>query len=192
MGTQDACVLEFDLYAAGDSLTFEYVFGSEEYLEYVGTFNDAFAFFISGPGFASLTNIALIPGTSDYVTINEINSLVNEEFYINNGTGATAPYSTDPYYIEYDGFTTVLSASTALTIDEWYHLKLVIADDLDGAYDSGVFLKSNSISVGCVSAPEICNSSTIIATALSMTESPKQFQYLPVVQQHSVRVEVYY
>jgi hypothetical protein len=158
LGTQDACVLEFDLYAAGDSLTFEYVFGSEEYLEYVGTFNDAFAFFISGPGFASLTNIALIPGTSDYVTINEINSLVNEEFYINNGTGATAPYSTDPYYIEYDGFTTVLSASTALTIDEWYHLKLVIADDLDGAYDSGVFLKSNSISVGCVSAPEICNS----------------------------------
>ena len=47
----DGCVLEFDFEAGGDSISFNYVFGSDEYLGYVNTaFNDIFAFFLSGPG----------------------------------------------------------------------------------------------------------------------------------------------
>jgi hypothetical protein len=57
--THDACVLEFDFVPFGDSIKFNYVFSSEEYTqEYVCSFNDAFAFFISGPGIAGLKNIA--------------------------------------------------------------------------------------------------------------------------------------
>lgn len=39
--TQDAAVLEFDFTAQADSITFEYVFASEEYSDYANTgFND--------------------------------------------------------------------------------------------------------------------------------------------------------
>ncbi|MFN3874868.1 MAG: choice-of-anchor L domain-containing protein, partial [Flavobacteriales bacterium] len=49
--THDRAVLEFDCVPQGDSVKFRYVFGSEEYPEYVCTnFNDAFGFFLSGPG----------------------------------------------------------------------------------------------------------------------------------------------
>ena len=40
-----------DFEAGGDSISFNYVFGSDEYLTYVNTqYNDIFAFFLSGPG----------------------------------------------------------------------------------------------------------------------------------------------
>ena len=42
---------EFDFHAGGDSISFNYVFGSDEYPAYVNTqYNDIFAFFLSGPG----------------------------------------------------------------------------------------------------------------------------------------------
>ena len=47
----DAAVLEFDFVPTGDSLAFNFVFGSDEYPEFAnGSFNDAFGFFLSGPG----------------------------------------------------------------------------------------------------------------------------------------------
>lgn len=143
--THDACVLEFDIYAPGDSLKFDYVFGSDEYPEFVGSINDAFAFFITGPGFASLTNMALIPGTALPVTIDNVNAGSYSMYYIPNGTGGVGVYATDPYYNEYDGFTTVLEASAEVMPCEWYHLKLVVADESDFIYDSGVFLKAKSL-----------------------------------------------
>lgn len=48
--TYDASVLEFDFVPESDTLRFRYVFGSEEYSDYVfSTFNDVFGYFISGP-----------------------------------------------------------------------------------------------------------------------------------------------
>jgi len=35
LSTHNACVLEFDVDVKFDTLVFDYVFGSEEYLEYV-------------------------------------------------------------------------------------------------------------------------------------------------------------
>ena len=47
----DVCILEFDFVAAGNEVSFNYSFGSDEYLEWVNSsFNDVFAFFLSGPG----------------------------------------------------------------------------------------------------------------------------------------------
>lgn len=143
--THDACALEFDVYSPGDSLKFDYVFGSEEYPEYVGSINDAFVFFISGPGYPTLTNIALIPGTTLPVTIDNVNATSYPMYYIPNGTGGTGIYATSPYYIEYDGFTTVLTAEAEVTPCEWYHLKLVVGDESDYVWDSGVFLRAKSL-----------------------------------------------
>ncbi|MEY3398068.1 MAG: hypothetical protein RL220_662, partial [Bacteroidota bacterium] len=75
----DPSIIEFDFIATGDSLDFQFVFGSEEYLEYVGSaFNDGFGFFISGPGISGpytngAVNIALVPGTDTPVAINNVN-----------------------------------------------------------------------------------------------------------------------
>jgi gliding motility-associated-like protein len=143
--TNDACVLEFDVTVTSDSLSFNYVFGSDEYLEYVFSFNDGFAFFIDGPGIVGTQNIALVPGTTDPVSIDNVNNVVNPEYYVDNGTGFEAPYSTDDYYIQYDGFTTVLTAKAAVIPCETYHLKLVVADALDCILDSGVFIEAGSL-----------------------------------------------
>jgi len=52
--TFDASVIEMDIVPTTDTLCFKYVFGSEEYLEYVNSqFNDVFAFLVEGPGFGT-------------------------------------------------------------------------------------------------------------------------------------------
>ena len=145
--TNDACVLEFDVTVTADTLKFNYIFGSEEYLEFVGTsYNDAFAFWISGPGIPTPVNMAVIPGTAVPVTINNVHPGSFPAYYVNNGTGFTAPFSTDPGYVQYDGLTTVLEARSVVIPCETYHLKLAIADEFDGILDSGVFIEAGSLS----------------------------------------------
>ncbi len=139
----DACVLEFDFIPSGDSVKFNYVFSSEEYtLAYVCSYNDAFAFFISGPGITGQRNIALVPGTNIPVSIFNVNEV---EF-------GTCPNNTAYFhdnilnkYFTHDGHTVVLSASSAVQPCNTYHLKLVIADAVDGILDSGVFLEGKSL-----------------------------------------------
>ena len=143
----DAAVLEFDFIPLDNTISFNYVFGSEEYPEYVGSsYNDAFGFFITGqnPGGGNYTNqnIALVPSTTTPVTINNVNSGSYSQYYINNGSGAT---------IVYDGFTTVLTAFADVVPCQQYHIKIAICDIGDGIYDSGVFLQANSFGTDAVS-----------------------------------------
>jgi len=136
--TNDAVLLQFDFQVQSDNIEFEYIFASEEYNEFVGSFNDVFGFFISGPGIVGEENIALVPGTTTPVSINNIN-LGNYWQYFNNNEGGTTN-------IEFDGYTTSLKAQkTGLIPCSTYTLKLIIADAGDAAYDSGVFLKANSL-----------------------------------------------
>jgi len=149
--TFDAAVLEFDFIPVGDSIKFNYVFGSEEYLEFVNSgVNDAFGFFLSGPGITgpytnSAVNLALIPNSTTPVTIDNVNSTTNSAYYVVNGTGTNAPYNTNPQYIQYDGHTVVLTAQSQVVCGQTYHLKIAIADAGDGVWDSGVFLEGGSL-----------------------------------------------
>lgn len=152
--TYNAAVLEFDFVPQSDTVRFEYVFGSEEYPEWVGDqFNDVFAFFISGPGIAGNQNMALIPGTTLPVAINNVNNgstnngpCNNCNYYVNNGTGNNAPFNNNPFYVQYDGFTTPLKAVSPVQCGETYHLIIAIADVGDAIFDSGIFLSANSLS----------------------------------------------
>jgi gliding motility-associated-like protein len=154
-GTQtfNAAVLEFDFVPYSDSVRFNYVFGSEEYPEYVGsTFNDVFAFFISGPGIAGMQNIATLP-SGQAVAINNVNNgqtntgpCMNCSYYVNNGNGSNGPYNSSNTYIQYDGYTTVMTAESEVQCGETYHLVITIADAGDAIYDSGIFLEANSLS----------------------------------------------
>jgi gliding motility-associated-like protein len=145
--TFDAAVLEFDFIPQGDTVEFQYIFASEEYPEFVFSFNDVFAFFISGPGISGgIQNLALVPGTSEPVSINTINSSTNTSLYISNGNGQSGSSFTDPKAVQFDGFTVPLTAISKVTPCKKYHLKIAIADVADGSYDSGVFLKGGSLS----------------------------------------------
>jgi gliding motility-associated-like protein len=147
--TNDAAVLEFDFVPTSDVISFKYVFGSEEYLEFVTSFNDAFGFFLSGPnpsgGNYVDQNLAIVPGTTNTpVSIFNVNNISNSTYYVDNGTGATAPQNSDPTVIQFDGFTTPLTATAAVNCGDTYHIKIVVADVNDFAYDSGVFLEAGS------------------------------------------------
>ena len=155
--TNDACVLEFDFVSTGDSIQFDYQFGSEEYPNYTCTqFNDVFGFFISGNEYASPTNIALVPGTNIPVAINSINGgSPTGAGVIGNCTGMGTGSPFTQYFINninglppvYDGLTTVLTAKAAVTPCSTYHLKLGVADGSDLILDSGVFLEAGSLTV---------------------------------------------
>ena len=168
-GTNDACVIEFDFIPIGDSVKFNYVFGSEEYLEWVNSsFNDVFGFFLSGPGISgpysnNAVNIATIPGTTTAVSINNVNNVSNSSFYIDNGDGFSPPQNTDPTVTQLDGITVVLEASYAVQCNQTYHIKLAIADAGDAAFDSGVFLEGGSFSSAGVSVEAgIANGDTLL------------------------------
>ena len=106
--TNDAAVLEFDFVAAGGTISFEYVFASEEYNEFVGSsFNDVFGFFIDGQ------NIALVPGTSTAVSINNVNNGLNSQFYNDNSPDDLG--TPTPFLTQADGFTVVLTAVGTIT-----------------------------------------------------------------------------
>lgn len=155
----DNAVLEFDFIPTGDTLSFSYIFGSEEYPEYVNSFNDAFGFFLSGPGISGpytspagfpdgSANIAVIPGTTIPVTIDNVNNGNGNCF----SGGPTGPCTNCEFYIDncdiedvaMDGQTTVLEAFSLVQCGETYHIKLAIGDALDGAFDSAVFLQEGS------------------------------------------------
>lgn len=155
-----AAILEFDFIPTGDSLHFRFVFASEEYPTYVcSAFNDAFGFFLSGPGLNgpftnNAINIALVPGTTVPITINTINAGVpgpgysastcaaadpnwqnNNIYYVNNNAGTS---------VRFNGFTTVLTALAAVECGQTYHIKLAIGNGTDAALQSGVFLEAGS------------------------------------------------
>ncbi|MFK7808592.1 MAG: choice-of-anchor L domain-containing protein [Saprospiraceae bacterium] len=149
----DACGIEFDFTPTVETINFDYVFASEEYCEYVGSnFNDVFGFFISGPGFSGpftggAENIALIPGTGSYVAINTVNHNQNT-VYFNGNAGNCNGIITNPDDIEYDGYTTILTATANVIPCETYHIRMVVSDVGDQIFDSAVFLGANSFQAG--------------------------------------------
>jgi gliding motility-associated-like protein len=151
----DLCILEFDFEAGGDSISFNYVFGSDEYLEWVNsTYNDIFAFFLSGPGISGpfgspagfpdgAINIAEVPETDPAlpVTISSVNNSTNPEYYIDNFANNN---------ICIDGYTQTFTASASVQCGETYHIKLAIADGSDTALESFVVLEEGSFSSNAI------------------------------------------
>ncbi len=153
LATHDACILQFDFRPIGDTVKFDYVFGSEEYTSFTcSDFNDVFGFFISGPGYGAPVNLAIIPGTSIPVCINSVNCGPTGGYPMSTCTamGPGSPFCA--YYVDntgatltYDGLTKTLTAIAHVTPCDTYHLKLGVADAFDDILDSGVFLKAGSL-----------------------------------------------
>ena len=180
----DVVIFEFDFVAQPNysGVLVEYQFGSDEYPDYVGSrFNDVFGFFVSDPSGSDPSipngvdlnsnglydgseepslNLALVPGTTNSVSINNINGgfrgcnedgtaadLTQTALYINNGhTGDGSACNTNtgtkPIHVEFNGITQKFSAVINLIVGVTYHMKIAIADVGDATYDSGVFISS--------------------------------------------------
>ena len=161
----DFCIVEFDFVPMGDTISFNYVFASEEYNEFVcSDYNDVFGFFLSGPnpagGNYNAYNLARVPDpvtpgnfTNTMVAINTINNGTVGAFGMaancNSIDANWASYNT--FFVNnpanqysYDGRTVALPAEAIVTCGETYHIKLAIGDAGDPWYDSGVFLEAGS------------------------------------------------
>ena len=172
-------VIEFDFEAVGNSIEFDYVFASNEYPDYAcSDYNDIFGFFISGPGITGPfsdngKNIALVPDpdnpgeyTTTPVTINTINSGVRGDLAPDSMACVEIDVNWEDYSVFFidnsnptvninqGGYTTVLTASSAVTCGETYHLKLAISDVFDNQFNSSVFLEAGSFNVVAASTSQ--------------------------------------
>lgn len=150
LSVNDVCILEFDFQPSGDFVSFNYIFGSDEYLAWVNSqYNDIFAFFLSGPGitgpFSSpagfpdgAVNIAQIPDSDPPlpITISSVNDILNQAYYIDNPGAVVSPCI--------NGYTVPFTASHPVSCGLTYHIKLAIADGSDTALESIVVLEEGS------------------------------------------------
>ena len=173
----NAAILEFDFVPAGDVVQFRYIFGSEEFTDNSGfinyqcsSYNDQFGFLISGPGIIggqgftnNARNIARLANGSQ-VCINAVNNgtvgssggapsaskcqTANPAWVQNT---ATAEYLGTIDGTELNGNTIILTAEqTGLTPGQTYHIKLIVTDVNDAAYDAVVYLEAGSFTtVSC-------------------------------------------
>jgi outer membrane protein OmpA-like peptidoglycan-associated protein len=171
---KDAARIEITFVPRKEFISFNFVFGSEEYPEYVqSSFNDAFAFLLFSPD-GDVQNLAVIPGTDDPITVNSVNYLKNQEYYVNNSLleynfrdnfkidttyfwrdnkkfakviryNIEAAIKDDPKIpVEFDGFTKLLQAKANVIPNKRYKLIICIADTSDRIYDSGVLIEAGS------------------------------------------------
>jgi gliding motility-associated-like protein len=148
-----ATVLEFDFTALTNSISFNYIFASNEYQKYYPClYSDGFAFLIKEAGTSQdYKNLAVLPNTNTAVLATTVHpniiptlvggqmvgcDAINEEFF--NG------YNTFNSPINYAGQTTVMNAHTEVIPGITYHLKLVVADDFTRQYNSAVFIEGGS------------------------------------------------
>ncbi len=143
----DAAGLEFDVYCAEGQLELEYQFGSEEYLEYVGTKNDAIAVTIDG------VLVSLLPTGLDTVSVNSIHAYregwgtENVHLYLDNDTEIkpTLPVENQSTRVEYNGMVVRLKIHAFVTPGQTHHVHIAIADVDDYELDSGLFIGRGSL-----------------------------------------------
>ena len=181
--TEDATILEFEFESQGGDLYFNYVFASEEYVEWTNKkYNDVFAFFLNGE------NIALIPGTSTPVAINTVNggrplgtAASNPEFFNNNDLSEGGSF----FDIEYDGFTNIFTAQALGLSPGSHRIRLAIADAGDAFYDSAVFIQANSFSDMLVDVPD-SQSIVDVPNSQSIVDVPNSQSIVDVPNSQSI------
>ena len=152
----DVISLEFDFVPSSNVASFNFVFSSDEYTAWINsTFNDVFAFFVSGPGITGpfnappgfpggAQNVALVPGTNTPITISTIYPAgvpgeppagLNPQLYVSNAGGTTHTHN---------GFTVPIPIELNVQCGETYHFRFAIGDGSDTYLNTAVFLEAGS------------------------------------------------
>src|SRR6056297_2086248 len=139
----DAAVLNATFVPAGDTLTMQLVFSSEEYLEFVNAgFNDAVGVWVND----SYVPLELTEGGSTDITVNAINDETNANLYRDNAG--------DQLNTEMDGTTVVLSLTAPVNPGEENDIRIAIGDGGDGIYDSNLLILANSVQAVNIAEPD--------------------------------------
>lgn len=176
----NTAILEFDFVPVLGSVSFRYMFGSEEYEDDGGLINyqcsdysDRFGFLLSGPGISGgqgytndAKNIARLSNGS-IVSINSVNNgvvgssgggpsaakcLAANAAWVNGSP--TADYLGTIDGTQMNGNTRVLTVyQNGLTPGQTYHIRLIIMDLSDGAYESVVYLEAGSFTTSTSGLP---------------------------------------
>ncbi|RKE92380.1 choice-of-anchor L domain-containing protein, partial [Ichthyenterobacterium magnum] len=160
-GTLNATSIEFDFVSVANQIQFNYILASEEYFgNFPCQYSDGFAFLIRQSGTNDpYTNIAVIPGTTTPVNTNTIHDEIvgfcdasNQQYFQGFNLGDT----------NYNGRTSVMTATATIIPNVQYHIKLVIADQTDENYDSAVFIQGNSFNASVDLGDDITTCADVI------------------------------
>ncbi|WP_372473780.1 choice-of-anchor L domain-containing protein [Capnocytophaga sp. ARDL2] len=148
----NATILEFDFVPQVNEFSFNFIFASNEYGNHQCSYSDSFAFFLTNVATGETTNLAIVPGTNDPISVITIRDSqyimggqtcpsVNPQFFGNFNVGQQSA-------INFNGETVKMTAGAEVIPGQTYRIKLVIQDRGDVLLDSAVFLEAGSFSFG--------------------------------------------
>ena len=150
----NATYIQFDFVPLANTIGFNFVFASEEYGTFQCQYTDAFAFLLTNNDTGATSNLALVPGSNDPISVLSVRDNThnnscpssNEEFFAAYYGATGLPEIDSP--IDYRGHTVSMFAGASVTPNTSYSIKLVISDALDSSYDAAVFLEAGSFDLG--------------------------------------------
>jgi gliding motility-associated-like protein len=177
----NANAIEFEFTPPSNTISFRYIMASEEYQgDFPCSFSDAFGFLLRRKdGTDPFVNIATIPNTDPPVpvavtTVHDLNCpLVNPDAIFREF------YAGDDNDTNFEGRTTVLTATTEVIPNETYIIRLVIADANDFDFDSAVFLEAGSFNLGLDLGDDFveANNSAVCGDDIPLTANVVADQY---------------
>ncbi len=184
--TFNATSLEFDFVPLTSSISFDYIFASEEYQGSAPCrYSDGFAFLLKEKNStSSYQNLAIIPNTTIPVLVTSVHPDIPGSCSAENET-YFGGYNNSNAAINFNGQTVVMTAKATVIPGVMYHIKLVIADHENIRYDSAIFLGGGSFKVGTDLGPNqliatnnpICEGKTYLLDATEAgTNSYKWFK----------------
>ena len=141
----NATYIQFDFVPLANTIGFNFVFASEEYGTFQCQYTDAFAFLLTNNDTGITSNLALVPGSNDPISVLSVRDNThnnscpssNEEFFAAYYGATGLPEIDSP--IDYRGHTVSMFAGASVTPNTSYSIKLVISDALDSSYDAACF-----------------------------------------------------
>lgn len=164
---RDVAYIQFDFTPLSSSFSFDFLFASNEYGEYQCGFNDIFAFLLTDLTTGVTTNLAVIPNTNIPISIKTIRDNQYNSGCTSSNPGLFGPYNVNnpgTSAINMRGQTALLTASSTVTPNNPYRIKLAIGDYNDSNFDSAVFIagKSFTTHTNLGSDTTICQGETIV------------------------------
>nr|WP_294933865.1 T9SS type B sorting domain-containing protein [uncultured Flavobacterium sp.] len=146
--TINATAVEFDFIAVTNTMSFDYIFSSEQYLSNPSSnqcnYSDGFAFLLRENSATQYQNLAVVPGTNIPVKVTTV-----------RGSGTICPPANTQYFdafngnahpTNFNGQTKIMRAEATVIPGASYHIKMVIADQGNNLYDSAIFIGGDSFS----------------------------------------------
>jgi gliding motility-associated-like protein len=151
----NATVLEFDFVPLANNISFDYMLSSEEYHDNAPCrYSDGFAFLLREADTTNpFRNLAVIPGTDIPVKVTSVHPDIPNNCPAQNEQYFDA-FNRTEHPTNFNGQTTVMTATSVVTPGVRYHIKLVIADESNYRYDSAIFIGGGSFNLGTDLGPD--------------------------------------